>query len=152
MSHGNYRSNLSLDEKVLMGIVRVSELFKKRASEIFKNYGLTFAQYNVLRVLSSSDDGTNTVTNVSRIMLVTGANMTGISKRMERDGFLLRKRHPTDERVTLLEITPKGRQALQNIMPEKENFIMSLIGDLPEAEKDRILEVLRQLIRKNQAP
>jgi len=150
MSHGNYRSNLSLDEKVLMGIVRVSELFKKKASEIFKNYGLTFAQYNVLRVLSSSDSGANTVTNVSRIMLVTGANMTGISKRMERDGFLLRKRHPTDERVTLLEITPKGRQALQNIMPEKENFIAALVGDLPEAEKDKILEVLRQLIRKNQ--
>jgi MarR family 2-MHQ and catechol resistance regulon transcriptional repressor len=150
MNLGNYRSNLSLDEKVLMGIVRVSELFKKRASEIFKNYGLTFAQYNVLRVLSSSDDGTNTVTNVSRIMLVTGANMTGISKRMERDGFLLRKRHPTDERVTLLEITPKGRQALHNIMPEKENFITALMGDRPEVEKDRLLEILRQLIRKNQ--
>ncbi len=149
MAHGNYRSNLSLDEKVMMGIVRVSELFKKKASEIIQNYGLTFAQYNVLRVLSSSDDGTNTVTNVSRIMLVTGANMTGISKRMERDGFLLRKRHPSDERVTLLEITPKGRQALVNIQPEKEHFIADLVGDLPEAEKEKILEVIRGLIRKN---
>jgi DNA-binding MarR family transcriptional regulator len=150
MAHGNYRSNLSLDEKLLMGIVRVSEMFKKKASEIFQNYGLTFAQYNVLRVLSTSDAGTNTVTNVSRIMLVTGANMTGISKRMERDGFLLRKRHPTDERVTLLEITPKGRQALHNILPEKEHFIGDLIGGLPEADKGRILEVLRDLIRKYQ--
>jgi MarR family 2-MHQ and catechol resistance regulon transcriptional repressor len=151
VEHGNYRSNLSLDEKVLMGIVRVSELFKKRASEIFKNFGLTFAQYNVLRVLSTSDAGTNTVTNVSKIMLVTGANMTGISKRMERDGFLLRKRHPTDERVTLLEITPKGRQALQNIQPEKEFFIRGLVGDIAESEKDKILAVLRHLIGKNQS-
>ncbi|MBU4604631.1 MAG: MarR family transcriptional regulator, partial [Proteobacteria bacterium] len=75
MSGSKYRSSLSVDEKVLMSMVRVSELFKKTASEIFKNYGLTFTQYNVLRVLNASDDGTNTITKVSKILLVTGANM-----------------------------------------------------------------------------
>jgi DNA-binding MarR family transcriptional regulator len=35
--------------------------------------------------------------------------MTGIAKRLERDGFLIRKSDPRDERVTILQITAKGK-------------------------------------------
>lgn len=150
MSGSNYRSSLSVDEKVLMSMVRVSELFKKTSSEIFKNYGLTFTQYNVLRVLNASEDGTNTITKVSNILLVTGANMTGVAKRMERDGFLLRKRHPQDERVTLLEITPKGKKAIENIQPEKETHIDQFVGSLSATEKSQLLDLLKQIYKKRE--
>ena len=152
MSGSNYRNSLSVDEKVLMSIVRVSEHFKKTSSEIFKNYGLTFTQYNVLRVLNASENGTNTITKTSKILLVSGANMTGVAKRMERDGFLLRKRHTQDERVTLLEITPKGKKALENIQPEKEKFIDHLVGSFSEEDKKRILELLRQIYSQHEKP
>ena len=148
MELGNYKSTLSLDEKLIMGVVRISELFKKRSSNIFKNYGLTFAQYNVLRVLNSSQDGINTVTNVSKIMLVTGANMTGLAKRLEREGFLLRKRHPQDERVTLLEITPKGKKTLHNIEAEKEEHIKFYVGGLSDSEKQQLLTLIKHMMRK----
>ncbi|MCF8043825.1 MAG: MarR family transcriptional regulator [Desulfarculaceae bacterium] len=150
MSGRRYRSSLSVDEKVLMSMVRVSELFKKTSSEIFKNYGLTFTQYNVLRVLNSSENGTNTITKVSNILLVTGANMTGVAKRMERDGFLLRKRYTQDERVTLLEITPKGKKTLENILPEKEKHIDQFVGVLSEEDKTRLLALLKQIYSKNE--
>lgn len=144
--HGGYSDNLSLDEKLLMGVVRVAEDFKKRSSAIFKNYGLTFAQYNVLRVLNSSPNGSNTVSNVGKIMLVTGGNMTGLSKRLERDGYLIRKSHPSDERVTLLEISPKGRQALLNIEREKEENLQKYLGGLDEPGKLALLEQLRKMV------
>lgn len=146
MVHGGYSDNLSLDEKLLMGVVRVAEDFKKRSSAIFKNYGLTFAQYNVLRVLNSSPGGSNTVSNVGKIMLVTGGNMTGLSKRLERDGYLIRKSHPHDERVTLLEISPKGRQALLNIEREKEENLQTYLGGLDEPGKLALLEQLRKMV------
>ncbi|MCA1989583.1 MAG: MarR family transcriptional regulator [Desulfarculus sp.] len=146
MDNGGYKSNLSLNEKLLMGVIRVAEDFKKRSSAIFKNYGLTFAQYNVLRVLNSSKDGVNTVTNVGKIMLVTGANMTGLAKRLERDGYLIRKRHPQDERVTLLEISPKGKQALLNIEREKEENLRRYVGRFSDAEKRAILAQLKDMV------
>ena len=46
-----YKNDLSLDEKVIMVVVRLAEFFKKNFANIFKNYDLTFPQYNVLRVL-----------------------------------------------------------------------------------------------------
>ena len=147
MKPNEYRSGLNLDEKLMIGIVRVAEFFKKKSSAIFKNYGLTFSQYNVLRVLNSSTNGINTVTNVSKIMLVTGANMTGLSKRLERDGFLIRKRDPKDERVTLLEISPKGKKTLKNIEEEKESHIKSYLTAFSDEEKRELLENIRQMLR-----
>jgi len=98
-----YVSDLNTNEKVLMGIVRAAEIFKRTHSSIFRNYGLSFPQYNVLRVLDASRNGMNRISEVSRIMLVPGANMTGIAKRLEREGFLIRKADPNDDRVTILE-------------------------------------------------
>ena len=137
---------LNLDEKVMIGIVRLAEVFKKKSSAIFQNYGLTFSQYNVLRVLNSSTSGINNVTNVSKIMLVTGANMTGLAKRLEREGFLLRKKDPKDERVTLLEISPRGRRTLKNIEREKEEHVRTYLADFSVPQKNDLLDAIKHII------
>ena len=108
-----YVSDLSANEKVLMAIVRAAENFKRTHTTIFGKYGLSFPQYNVLRVLDASRNGRNKISEVSRIMLVPGANMTGIAKRLDRDGFVIRKPDPRDERVTMLEITLRGKRTLK---------------------------------------
>ena len=113
MVRSTYKSNLSTDEKVLMGIVRTAEIFKRAHAGVFKRHGLSFPQYNVLRVLEASANGRNTIGEVGRIMLVPGANMTGIAKRMEKQGFIRRNSDLRDERVTMLEITLKGRSVPQ---------------------------------------
>lgn len=148
MVRDGYRSDLSAEEKVLMAIVRVGEFFKREHSAIFRNYGLTFPQYNVLRVLDASENGQNTMTNISKIMLVSGANMTGIAKRLERNGFLIRKGDPTDERVTLMEITPKGRQTLKNIERPKDDFLARILADFSEEEKIQVLNRLGRILNK----
>ena len=100
-----YVSDLSNSEKVLMALVRAAEIFKRTHTTIFRNHGLSFPQYNVLRVLGASQNGRNKISEVSRIMLVPAANMTGIAKRLERDDFLIRKSDARDEHVTTLKIT-----------------------------------------------
>jgi DNA-binding MarR family transcriptional regulator len=149
MFNGGYQNDLNLDEKVMMAIVRLAEFFKKNSANIFKNYGLTFPQYNVLRVLDSSENRQNTISNVGKIMLVSGANMTGIAKRLEKNGFLLRKSDPNDERITLLEITPKGREQLKNISSEKDANIARYLAHFSDEQKKEVLTLLRSVIREN---
>jgi MarR family 2-MHQ and catechol resistance regulon transcriptional repressor len=145
----SYVSDLSINEKVLMAMVRAAELFKRTHTGIFRNYGLSFPQYNVLRVLDASQNGRNRISEVSRIMLVPGANMTGIAKRLERGGFVIRKSDPHDERVTILEITPKGKRTLKNIEQEKEISIERILKDFSKREKTELLDKLKRLIQKN---
>ncbi len=108
MSDSGYTSDMSIDERIMMAMVRIAERFKKNSSALVKEWGLTFSQYNVLRVLDASENGANTMKNVNRIMLVSSANMTGIAKRLEKTGFILRKSDPNDDRIKWLQITPAG--------------------------------------------
>ncbi len=151
MDMKRYVSDLSTNEKVLMAMVRAAEIFKRTHSTIFRNYGLSFPQYNVLRVLDASRNGRNSISEVSRIMLVPGANMTGIAKRLERDGFLVRKSDPSDERVTILEITPKGKRTLKSIEPENERSSEFMLKGITEEARMELLDKLRKLIRNNMA-
>lgn len=150
MMVSSYSSDLSLNEKVMVTIVRIAELFKKHSSAIFKNYGLTFPQYNVLRVLDGYKNGQDTITNVGKVLLVTGANMTGIAKRLEKNGFLIRKGDPGDERITLLEITPKGRQALLNISREKDKNIDRYFADFDDSEKEELFKSIRKFLKQRE--
>ena len=149
MDTKRYVSDLSTNEKVLMAVVRAAETFKRNHSVIFRNYGLSFPQYNVLRVLDGSRNGMNKISEVSRIMLVPGANITGIGKRLERNGFLIRKSDPNDERVTIFEITPKGKKTLKNIEQEKDQSIETILRGFSQNDKTEFLDKLKQLIKNN---
>ncbi len=149
MKAKRYVSDLSTSEKVLMAMVRAAEIFKRSHSAIFRNYGLSFPQYNILRVLDASRNGTNRISEVSRIMLVPGANMTGLTKRLEKNGFIIRKSDPRDERVTLLEITPKGRKTLKNIEQQKNRSTEIMLNGFSQEDIMGLLDYLKKLIKNN---
>ena len=145
----NYRSDLSADENLLMALVRAAETFKRVVSNIFRKHGLSFPQYNMLRVLDASKDGQSRITHVSRIMLVPVANMTGIARRLEKNSFIKRKSDPTDERVTILEITPKGKRTLTYIEKERDDYMHAMLKEFAEDEKSALLENLKLLIKNS---
>ena len=148
MAKPTYKSDLSTDEKVLMAIIRAAEHFKRVHSSVFRNFGLSFPQYNVLRVLDASKNGQSKISDVSRIMLVPGANITGLAKRLEKDGFIIKKSVPEDDRVTLLEITPKGKRTLKNIEKEKDHWLELMMKNLSKKDKVELLDRVK-LILKN---
>lgn len=137
---------MSLDEKVMMAMVRIAERFKKNSSAVVKKWGLTFSQYNVLRVLDSSENGENTMKNVNRIMLVSSANMTGIAKRLEKSGFIIRKNDPNDDRIKRLQITPEGTEVLREIADHKERSVRQYLIKYSGDQKADLLQTMRDIL------
>ena len=151
MAKTNYQNDLTFDEKVMMAIVRAAESFKRTHSSIFKQHGLSFPQYNILRVLESSDKGQNKISTVGKIMLVPGANMTGLAKRLEKQEFILKKPDPGDERVTILAITDKGKTTLKLIEEEKDQAIDIILKDFTRQDKDDLLDKIKIIIKATTA-
>lgn len=149
ITRAEYESDLSADEKVLMAVVRTAEAFKRSVSSTFRKYRLSFPQYNVLRVLDASTNGQSRITNVSRIMLVPGANMTGIAKRLEKSGFITRISDPSDERVTVLKITQKGKNTLAKIEKERDQHMHTMLKGFSAEEKRELLDKVRRLIKNS---
>ena len=142
-----YKSDLSTEEKVLMAIVRAAETFRRNHSTVFRNYGLSFPQYNVLRVLDASKKSQSKMSDISRIMLVPSANITGLAKRLEQAGFIIKKSDPKDERVTILEITPKGKRTLRNIETEKDERLGLMLKNLSKNEKFDLLDMIKRILK-----
>ncbi|MBI5249069.1 MAG: MarR family transcriptional regulator [Desulfomonile tiedjei] len=148
MSETAYLSDMSIDERVMMAIVRVAERFKKNSSALVNNWGLTFPQYNLLRVLDASANGQNTMKNVNRIMLVSSANMTGIAKRLEKTGFITRTSDPNDDRSKRLQITPQGIEVLKAISDHKERNVKRYLIKYTDEQKTELLETLRGILKQ----
>jgi MarR family 2-MHQ and catechol resistance regulon transcriptional repressor len=146
MNNSNYRSNLTLDERVLIVTVRAAEFFKRVHSSVFKKYGLSFSKYNLLRALDASSHGRSRISDVSRIMLVPNANITGVAKRLAKQGFIAKKDDPADERVTILEITQKGKEALTAIENEKNSSLQLMLKGLSEEEKKELLKSVNVIL------
>jgi DNA-binding MarR family transcriptional regulator len=144
----DYMSNYSIDEKVMMGIVRVAELFKKESSAIFSKYGLTFSQYNILRALDRSEKGQDNISNIRSRMLVSGSRITGLAKRLEKKGLLIRKSDTSDERNKILEITSKGSQTLKKIYQVKEENLKKYLLKYSEKDKKEFFKVIRSILQK----
>ena len=151
MSDNAYKSDMSIDERVMMAIVRVAEGFKKNSSAVVKKWGLTFSQYNLLRVLDASENGQNTMRNVNRIMLVSSANMTGIAKRLEKNGFIIRTSDPSDDRLKRLQITPAGIQVLKDISNRKERSLRRYLMKYSGKQKSALMKTLREILEQTKS-
>lgn len=147
MSNG-YKNDMSVDEMLMITIVRLAEGFKKNQAAVFKRWGLTFSQYNLLRVLDASENGQNTMKNVNRIMLVSSANMSGIAKRLEKSGFIVRKNDPSDDRLKWMQITPDGVKVLRAISDYKEQDLKRYLMRYSDNEKSVLLETLQAVLRQ----
>ena len=78
-----------------------------------REHGLSDQQWRVLRVLG--EHGVVETGRVAREAFILGPSLTGVLKRMERDGLIRRARDPEDQRRSVVEPTAKGRRAVQKL-------------------------------------
>lgn len=130
-----------------MALVRAAEIFKRSSAAIFKREGLSFSQYNALRVLEALPGGSGNLTEVSRALLASPPNLSGVSKRLEKNGFITRCGAARDERVKLLTITAKGRQVLKLIAGQQEANVQRFFQGCPLANKKALADFLRDMLK-----
>ncbi len=82
---------------------------------------------------------------LSRRMMVTGGNITGITDQLVTEGFVERRPIPGDRRVQAVRLTAKGRREFDAMASAHEQWIIDLLGGLGSAERDRLHALLGRL-------
>jgi DNA-binding MarR family transcriptional regulator len=82
---------------------------------------------------------------LSRRMLVTGGNVTGIVDQLERSGLLVRTEDPEDRRAYLVKLTKEGRRLFLQMAAAHESWIVQLFSGIPKREQRALSESLSQL-------
>lgn len=141
-----FKKPMKMDERIMLAVVRAAELFKRKSSAVFSGYGLSFSQYNVLRVLDDSPDGQCSISDIARRLLVSVPNLSGIARRLEKAGFADRSRDPSDERRVILCLKKRGQKVLGKIEELQEQNIRQFLEDCSNEEKSVLLAQLKAML------
>ncbi len=103
----------------LRRILRATELFGR---ELKQAAGITAVQFRVLQIIAET--GQVTAKEISLRMRVSQATVTALVDRLVRDGMVLREKSALDRRQTNIQITPRGRQTLDEAPdPLQQRFV-----------------------------
>jgi MarR family transcriptional regulator, transcriptional regulator for hemolysin len=127
----------------------IGELARRRyqaADRAFSTLGLNHTEARLLTLLRQ-DDGTAAQDALSNKLTVDRSNAVRALQRLEQGGYVLRRKHDTDKRANLIQLTPKGRKAVVEISKVRKKMAQSFFGDLTENEAGAVADVLKKAVR-----
>ena len=133
----------SPEKEAVLNIARTSDLLLNRFGKLFREFGLTGSQHNVLRILRGEGRPMRCDEIRCRMIQVVPA-MTGILDRLEKDGFVTRTRCEKDGRVVYVDLTTKARNVLQKIDGPLTDLYSKCLGHLSRAELEQLSSLLEK--------
>ncbi|MCC3860344.1 MarR family winged helix-turn-helix transcriptional regulator [Pseudemcibacter aquimaris] len=110
---------------------RLTQELNKRMKQEFS---LSLAKYDVLMAIERAEDGEITMSNLSRELLVSNANMTGMTSRLQADGLVEKKTMPSDRRIYSVALTEEGRTRLEQAIEKHGIWIRELMDCIDSDE------------------
>lgn len=133
----------SPQQEAILNLLRTSDQFQNRLGRLFREYGLTSSQYNVLRILRGEGKPMPCLEIAERMIQVVPA-MTGLIDRLENQGLVTRQRCTDDRRVVHIALTSRARELLESLDAPVQGLHHELIGHLTQSE----LKELSRLLEK----
>jgi DNA-binding MarR family transcriptional regulator len=106
-----------------------------------RDFDSTLPRFDLLAALDRAQGGM-TLGEISRRMMVSNGNVTGLATRLEAEGLVERRARPGDRRAQLLRLTPKGRREFACQSAAHEAWIAELLGGVTEAERAALFRLL----------
>jgi DNA-binding MarR family transcriptional regulator len=94
-------------------IMRAQQILLAELDGMLRPFGLTFARYEALVLLSFSRSGSLPLRLIGQRLMVHPTSVTNTINRLEQAELVVRRPNPVDKRGTLAEITPAGRQVME---------------------------------------
>jgi DNA-binding MarR family transcriptional regulator len=131
---------------VVTSIMRAQQILLARVDEVLAPFGLTFARFELLRLLGFSRKGSLPLGKAGARLQVHQTSVTNAVDRLEAHGLVRRVPHPTDGRAVLAEITTEGRRVVRRATAELNTRVFADLG-LDDAELNRLFGLLERFRR-----
>lgn len=107
-------------------------------------FGTTLARFDLMAQLERHPEGLR-MQDLSRQMMVTGGNVTGLTDRLVQEGLIERRVDPSDRRAFNVCLTAAGRQQFAVMASQHETWVVELFEDFDREELDRLSDGLSRL-------
>ncbi len=112
------------------------------------DFGITLPRFDLLAQLDAAarDDVHGlTMSELSRRLMVTNGNLTGLVERLVTEGLVSRAALASDRRTQIVRLTVAGRRALHAMTPAHERWIDELFQEIPPVDREQLSALLGQL-------
>lgn len=131
---------------VYISMSRVINTLRRENNKLILKHDLTLGQFAVMEALYSK--GRLSTGEVMEKILTTSGNIPVIVKNLEKDGFITRKQDESDKRRFILNLTDKGKDLMDEIVPENLKFMDELISLWDDDDKEELIILMNKFRRK----
>ena len=127
--------------RMLASTTHIEAEIRKRLRDRFD---ISLARFDYMAQLYRYREGMK-MRELSRYLMVTGGNVTGLTDDLEKEGAVVRENSPSDRRAWILRLTPKGRRHFETMAREHEGWILELFSGLDAATVQQLYTQLGKL-------
>jgi DNA-binding MarR family transcriptional regulator len=138
----------STEQEACLNLVRTLDYIQCHVVRLFEGYQLSGPQYNVLRILRGHGGAGVPTSVIAGEMVTRMPDITRLVDRLEQASLAERRRTPSDRRVVLVRITPRGLELLDRLDRPVLELHRRLLGHLSREE----LAQLNALLVKARRP
>jgi DNA-binding MarR family transcriptional regulator len=131
--------------QVHLRLARCRNLMMREMRRSVERWNLTMPQFDVLAELARAPEPGFTFVELSRLLLVTSGNLTGIIDRLEESGLVKRESEASDRRVTRMTLTPLGKRRIEDLLPRHAADVAHVLSVMPRDRLALLNELLGEL-------
>jgi MarR family 2-MHQ and catechol resistance regulon transcriptional repressor len=136
--------------ELLVNLAYTYDVIYAHLARKIEAHGLSLGAFNVLMVLSRSEDEGYPMHELGELLLVSRANVTGLVDCLAQRGLVERSQHERDRRVRLVRLTRGGEKLLESILPTHYARVREMLKGVSNKDKAILSELLMKLRHNTQ--
>src|SRR4029077_18388494 len=113
-------------------------------SRLRERFGTTLPRFDLMAQLERHAEGLK-MNELSRLLMVTGGNVTAIVDQLEKEGLVERLDEPADRRAVRIRLTRAGEKSFTEMAREHEEWVVELLSGLSRREHEELLKLLAKM-------
>jgi DNA-binding MarR family transcriptional regulator len=131
--------------RIWLRLLTCTQLIERQVrSRLRERFGSTLPRFDLMAQLERHRDGLK-MNELSRLLMVTGGNITAIVDQLETEGLVERLDHAEDRRAFRIRLTRAGERSFGEMAAAHEGWVVELLAGLSRREQDELLRLLAKV-------
>ncbi|WP_234390856.1 MarR family winged helix-turn-helix transcriptional regulator [Nocardia suismassiliense] len=125
-------------------LATTNEIEQEIRTRLRTRFATTLPRFDYLAQLDRHHDGLR-MSALSRYLMVTGGNVTGLTDQLVAEGWVDRIPDPIDKRATLVRLTDLGRARFDEMAAEHERWLTEMFAGFGRGDEQALFDLLGRL-------
>jgi DNA-binding MarR family transcriptional regulator len=131
--------------RIWLRLLTCTQLIERHVrSQLRGRFSTTLPRFDLMAQLERHPEGLK-MNELSRLMMVTGGNITAIVDQLEKEGLVERLDEPADRRAFRIRLTRTGQRGFAEMAAAHEEWVVGLFSGLSRREHEELLKLLAKL-------